>query len=214
MSSRSRRWLGPDRHLHRLGLYFKSKGSNKNPADTDDAKQLANIAMQRWQSYQNVYVPAENQYIDEMRNFDKESRMEQMTRAASAGTRNSFAQAIDTDINNMTSAGINPASGTFQQAINHTGTKAAEAETANTTQTQQAIQDQKVQGLQNVVAIGMGKSGEAIAGLNTTAAMSAQKAEDKAINQFNNRTANTQAIGTAVGAGTRAAVEYGNKNGW
>jgi hypothetical protein len=209
-----RKWLSGDRLLNRVGLYFKGGGGASTPDDTEDAKAIAKIAAERWQQYQNTYVPAENKYIDEMRNYDNPDRMAQVTQSAQAGTRNAFSEAISADIGNMTSAGINPQSGTFKAAISDGTTRMAEAETSNTSKTQQAIQDQKVKGLQNVVAIGMGKSGEALAGLNTTAAMSTQDAQQQAIRDYNDSAANKQAIGTVVGAGTRTAIEYGNKGGW
>lgn len=211
---KSPNWLHPDRHLKRLGLFFKGGKKYNTPADTEDEMELARIAGERWQQYQSVYVPAENKYIDEMRNYDNPDRMAQVAQAAQAGTRSAFSEAINADIGNMTSAGINPQSGTFKAAISDNTSDMAAAETSNTTRTQQAIQDQKVKGLQNVVAIGMGKSGEALAGLNTTAAMSNQEARHQAVSDYNDDAANKQAIGTVVGAGTRTAIEYGNKSGW
>lgn len=201
--------------LNRPGLYFKGGGgSNKRPDDSQDEKELARIAGERWQSYQNTYVPAENKYIDEMRNYDNPQRMEQMTRMAATGTRDAFSEAIQSDINTMTSAGINPNSGTFKQAIHDRGTDMASTEAANTTKTQQAVQDQKVQGLQNVVGMGMGQSTTAMAGMTDVAAASAADAEQKAIKSFNNDSASKQTVGMIAGAGTRAAIGYGTQNKW
>ncbi len=70
--------------------------------------------------------------------------------------------------------------------------------------------NQKILGLQNVVAIGQGQSGRAQAGLSGLAQESASDAISEAVQQFNRRSANLQLVGSIAGAGAR----YGQENNW
>ena len=187
-------------------LYFKGGGGDNDIKDTEDQKALAEIAAQRWQQYQQNYIPVENRYMDKIRNFDSPETMNRMTGIAATNTENAFSEALNNDIRRITAEGINPGSGTFKSAITDNATAKNVAMVDNTSRTQQAVQDTKVQGMQNIVNLGSGLSTEAITGLGETAASSAYEAERQATRRYNNRSANRYAMGTAAGMATRSAI--------
>lgn len=192
--------------LDRPGLYFKGGGDAKIK-DTADQKALAQIASQRWQQYQSIYKPAENRYINEMTTFDKPSRMAQAGGAAEGAVRGEYAQAIRSDVQQMTGSGINPASGAFMAQTGARARQMAADEANNVTQTETAIQDQRVAGMQNVVALGSGQATQAIAGMGETARASASEASQSAINAHNSQSARRYAAGTAGGMAIRTGME-------
>lgn len=178
-------------------LWFK--GGDPSIDDTEDQKEVARIAGERWDSYIETFVPAENEYINEMLNYDNPQRMEQMSGVAAAGTESAYTEAIMDETKRIKAGGVNPNSGAFNEAIDSYATDSAEARTNNTTRTQQAIQDQKVTGMKNVVAMGNGQATEAISGMNQIAADSADEAIDRATKDFSERQNNFEAAGRLTG---------------
>ena len=143
-----------------------------------------------------------------MLDYDKESRVEQLEGSAATGTTQAFSRANDADIEQLNAKGFDPNSGAFQAAISANATKKASVTADNVIQTGQAIQDQKVQGMKNVVAIGNGQAAESLAGLSDIASASAAKANNDAENKAGKRRANAGAVGFAAGAGAKAALGY------
>jgi hypothetical protein len=185
-------------------LWFK--GGDNSIDDTEDQKALAEVAAQRWERYQTTFVPAENAYIQEAVNYDKQSRMDQVTgQAASSSMQASSAQA-NQNSDALSAAGIDPSSGAWGEAISQGSANAAKAQSTVVNQTGQALQDRKVAGMKNVVAIGNGQASDTIAGMGDIATSSAKAAMDRSQRGFDQASARDAAIGTVVGAGTRAAI--------
>ena len=110
----------------------------------------------------------------------------------------------------LAGAGVNPNSGRFQSEMHGLSQDIAGTggEMAGRAQFEQ--DSQKVRGLQNIVAIGQGQSGQAQAGLSRLAQESSADAIAESRNAFNRRSANLQLVGQMAGAG----VNYGMNNGW
>ncbi|MCA9340020.1 MAG: hypothetical protein KDA17_03870 [Candidatus Saccharibacteria bacterium] len=186
-------------------LYFKG-GGDADIEDTADQKALAKIAAERWVEYQRDFVPAENQYIDEMLNYDKESRQNNLESSSVAAVQAAYDEALDSDIDTLSSSGVNAGSGATISAINDNAADRAVAQTSNVNRTQQALQDQRVQGMKNVVALGNGQAAETLSGLNQIAANSASDAIDEAQISADRSRSKYGAIGTVAGMGARAAL--------
>lgn len=199
----------PIRPFKLRSLHFK--GGDTSIDDTEEQKALAQIAAERWESYQADFVDAENKYIDEMKSYDKQSRVDQLEGSAAAETKAAFSVKQERELDTLTQAGINPNSGVFKTAINDNATQLAETQTNNVAQTGQAIQDQKVQGMKNVVAIGNGQAAETLAGMGGIATASANQAIDEAQTSAFERRSNSGAAGFAAGAGAKAALGYSEK---
>ena len=189
-------------------LFFK--GGDNKIEDTEEQKALADIAAERWESYQGDFVDAENKYIEEMQSYDKDSRVESLEGSAAAGTTAAFNQARDNTAGNMIQAGINPNSGVFKAAIRDNHVDAATSQTDNVVQTGQAVQDQKVQGMKNIVAIGNGQAAQTLAGMGNIATASANEAASQAQTDAYEDRSNSGAAGFAIGAGAKAALGYGD----
>ncbi len=186
--------------------FFKG-GSNKIE-ETADQKELARIASERWGAYQETFVPAENKFIDEMTDFDNPARREQVTRSASAAVQDSASDAWEDRAASMTRSAIDPSSGAFNSAITDHATNTAEIESDVVNRTTQALQDQKVQGMKNVVAVGNGQAAEAWQGMGDISSRSAAEATDSALRKEKRQSSRHSALGTVAGGAARAAIQY------
>lgn len=194
-------------------LWFKGGKADTSVKDTKDQKVLADIANQRFDRYREVYLPVENAYMEEVGNFNSAGRQQQVAGAAASNTESAFAGKLNEEIQGMAGQGVNVNSGAVNNVINQNAIQKGEARGHNVNMTQQALQDQHVQGLQNIVAMGNGQSTEAIKGLGEISSYSSQQAQDDAVKSFNNTSARNQAAGTAAGmaySGAKAIQEKGD----
>lgn len=189
-------------------LFFKGGGGG-GIDDTEDQKELAAIALDRFNRYQQVYVPAENRYIDEVRNYDSAARLEQASGAATANVQSAFTEGFAGQRQDMAAAGINPASGTSMQAITDFGSNSMFAQSDNMNRSEQSIQDAKLTGEQNVVAMGQGVAGNAMSGIADAAGYSFDEANRRRDNAFNSSSANRYVAGAAIG-GAIGYQRYGS----
>lgn len=192
-------------------LFFKGGGGG-GIEDTEDQKALADIALDRFQRYQDLYVPAENRYIDEVLNYDSASRMEQAGGQATANVQQSFTEGFAGQRQDMAAQGINPTSGASQQALQAYGANSMFAQSDNMNRSEQSIQDAKITGLQNVTAMGQGVAGNAMQGLGDAASYSAEEARRRSDNAFNASSANRY-VGGAVLGGAIGYQRYGGGDG-
>jgi hypothetical protein len=195
--------------LNRLGLYFKGGGGGGDIKETNDQRALADIAAQRWQRYQQNFVPVENKYIGDATTANSPSRMQHATEQSQGAVRSEFGQAIASDLGQVTAAGINPNSGTFNAHVDDGNRRMAIAESDNVNKTQQAVDDRQIAGMKNVVAMGNGQATEALSGMGDVATASAQDAATKAVNTHNADSENKYLAAQVAGAGTRTAI-----SGW
>ena len=189
-------------------LFFKGGGGGSID-DTEDQKELAAIALDRFNRYQEVYVPAENRYIDEVRNYDSAARMEQAAGASTANVQSAFTEGFAGQRQDMAAQGINPASGRSMQALTDYGTNSMFAQADNVNRAQQSIQDTKLTGMQNVVAMGQGQAGNAMTGIADAAGYSLDEANRRRDNAFNSSSANRYVAGAAIG-GAIGYQRYGS----
>lgn len=195
--------------LNRPGLYFKGgDGGDGEIKETEDQRALAQIAGERWKRYQDVFVPVENEYMADVTNANNPGQMQHATEQAQAATRSEFSKAIATDVGAVTNAGINPNSGTFNAAVGDGNRRMAVSEADVVNKTQQALDDRKIQGMQNVISMGSGQATQAIAGLNDVATGSAETASNKAVQNHNDSSANKYLASQVAGAGTRTAMGF------
>lgn len=188
-------------------LYFGGGGGDDPELkDTEDQKELAKIASERWSDYQRDFVPAENFYIDEMTNYDSDARYNNIEGAAAVNTESAYGEFQDEQLSALSANNVNPNSGAFNEAIGDIATSKAKNKTSNIVQSKQALQDQGVQGMKNVVALGNNQAAESLAGLNTIASNSAGKAIDDVQTDAYEQRSKFGAIGQAAGMAGRAAL--------
>lgn len=70
-------------------------------------------ADQQWKRYQEVFLPAQDKYIDEAMNWDSEERQANLAAEAKADVLSNAASAKASNARNMASMGIDPTSGRY-----------------------------------------------------------------------------------------------------
>lgn len=184
-----------------------SGGDPKRPDDTPEAKALAEVAAERWNRYQDVFVPLENQYFGDVMKVRDKGTYDDVGALASAKYANQFDQANGQLAHEMEQQGVDPSSGVFMgnsaalrkaQALKQAGGVAA-AKVANT--------DRFYDGLSSIIAMGQGQAGQSIGGLRSVANQSGEQAMRDAQTSFENASATRAGVGQMVGLGVSPYVD-------
>ena len=167
-----------------------SGGGSTTIKDTAAQKALASIAAQRFNLYQQYYVTIENEFI---------------VNAVQQPQYQASRKALETQ---AFARGMDPTSGQFQAAAGLAQEAQARGMSTGTTQALSGQLDRYYQGMQNIVAMGQGQAGQAIAGLGDVGEL-AQKTGIAAAQQAFQKGQGTATIfGTGLGAG--AGLYFGN----
>ncbi|MGO1718432.1 MAG: hypothetical protein ACTHZY_14265 [Halomonas sp.] len=177
-------------------------GGDNTVKDTPEQRQLAQVAAEKWNFAQEKLAPLENAYMESVGDMTNAGNMSYIAGRTMQSQQQAVSSASEQAGMQLSQAGIDPSSGRAQSAMSGIalGGASAGGETLGRAQFEQ--ENQQVQGLQNIVAIGQGQAGQAQAGLSSIAAQSAQDARQSAATQFNRRSANLQLLGQVAGAGT------------
>ncbi|SDI27746.1 hypothetical protein SAMN04487867_10455 [Vreelandella titanicae] len=177
-------------------------GGDNKVKDTPEQRQLAQVAAEKWNYAQERLAPLENAYMESVGDMTSDANMSYIAGRTLQSQQQAVSDASEQAGMQLGQAGIDPSSGRFQTAMSDIalGGASAGGETLGRAQFEQ--ENQQIQGLQNIVAIGQGESGQAQAGLSGVAAQSAQDARQTAANRFNRKSANLQLLGQVAGAGT------------
>lgn len=177
-------------------------GGDNTVKDTPEQRQLAQVAAEKWNFAQEKLAPLENAYMESVGDMTSDANMSYIAGRTLQSQQQAVSDASQQAGMQLGQAGIDPSSGRFQTAMSDIalGGASAGGETLGRAQFEQ--ENQQIQGLQNIVAIGQGESGQAQAGLSGVAAQSAQDARQTAANRFNRKSANLQLLGQVAGAGT------------
>lgn len=183
-----------------------SKGGNEIKEDPW-TREFAKVADEKWALYKNEYEPLAKEYMNEIDAINTEGRRDFVEGAAMSGTSKAFGEAANSLERNITSTGTNPNSGKYKTRMGSLRDLqgASGAETA--TRADMQLQDDFVTGLSNISALGRGESTKSQVGLSDISQLSARKAEEDAVDAWNNKSENAQAIGFGLGA---AGTLYGN----
>lgn len=174
-----------------------SFGGGGSVKQTEQAKKMAEISAKRFNRYQQVYVPLENQFIRDALQLRNKENYNKASAIAAAATAQPFDRARRQAEMDMFSGGINPNSGRGRSA------SLAEAEArglgsivagANIKTT-----DRYMGGLESVIAMGQGQAGSAIQGMSEIARNAEQAAADKAKAAYQSTQGYNEALGTGVG---------------
>ncbi len=181
------------------------KGGSGKVEETAAQKALAEVAMQQWQLYQNELKPYEDLFMNKVDDLNREGEFDKLAGTAALGTAQSFGEARQGLADGMAAAGVDPSSGKYQEAMKELEADQALSQTDTTSRAQSSQQDRYVAGLKDVVSMGQGQKAEALAGYNSLASTSLNKAAVDAQSKFNNK----QAVMGLVGALGGAATAYG-----
>ncbi|MBM0511408.1 hypothetical protein GO616_08670 [Aeromonas hydrophila] len=181
------------------------KGGSGKVEETAAQKALAEVAMQQWQLYQNELKPYEDLFMNKVDDLNREGEFDRLAGTAALGTAQSFGEARQGLADGMAAAGVDPSSGKYQEAMKALEADQALSQTDTANRAQSSQQDRYVAGLKDVVSMGQGQKAEALAGYNSLASTSLNKAAMDAQSKFNNK----QAVMGLAGALGGAATAYG-----
>lgn len=183
-------------------------GGSNSVKDTPEQRELAAVAAEKWNFAQEKLAPLENAYMESVGDMTSNANMKYIAGRTMQSQQQAISDASEQVGMQLGQAGVDPSSGRFQTSMSDIalGGASAGGETLGRAQFEQ--ENQQIQGLQNIVAIGQGQAGQAQQGLSNIASQSAADARQSAATQFNRRSANLQLLGQVAGAG---AANYMNQ---
>lgn len=182
-------------------------GGGGSVKETEHQRALAEIARQRYNRYQNKFVPIENQYIQDVMRSRNPEQYQKAAAISAAETAVPFAKARDEVNKRMFAAGVNPNSGRAKSG----SLAIAEARGLgqNVANSQLGTTDRYFRGLEGIVAMGQGQAGSALDSLQDVADRSGKYAEQAARSAAERSAGVSDMIGTGFGIG---AGSYLNNN--
>lgn len=184
-----------------------SGSSDTTVKDTPEQRRLAQVAAEKWNFAQEKLAPLENAYMEQVGEMTAPGRMSYLRGRTMQAQEQATAGLAGQVEGQLAQAGIDPSSGRYQDAVGGLALDMADSggETLGRAQFEQ--ENQQIQGLQNIVAIGQGEAGRAQVGLSGLADQASADARASAVNKFNRRSANLQLLGSVAGAATRYGLQ-------
>jgi hypothetical protein len=178
-----------------------SGGGGGKIDETEAEKAQAEVALQRWGDYQDIFKPFENQYMQEVDQMNSAATMDRASNLALNPIAKTFAQEGANIQRGMNASGVNPNSGKAMTSKDMVADAQASAEVDATSRTTSTQQDNYVGGLQNISAMGQGQATNAIMGMGDVASRSQSYAVDSARDAMADQNNLRSGIGAIVGAG-------------
>ena len=174
-------------------------GGSTEIKDTPAQKKLASIAAQRFNLYQQYYVPLENQFIGEVKALTQQGKFDSVESVVTASLNPEFQNARNMVSNRLMQQNVDPTSGRYTAAMEDLSQRQARGTGLATASGASSQIDRYYQGMQNIVAMGQGVAGTGISGLGDIATMSGQIARAQAQGGLDKYMAEQEVTGTAVG---------------
>ena len=179
-------------------------GGDSGPAtikDTAAQKKLAELAAKRFNLYQQYFVPLENQYIQDVFNLGDSAAFESVDSFVNALQQPEY-QATRKGIEAEAFArGMDPTSGQYRGAVSDVLAASGRGGALGAAEALSGQVDRKYQGIQNIIQMGQGQSGKAIAGLGDVATLALERAKSEGKTAAAEYLGRQNLIGTAVGTG-------------
>ncbi|MCE7567529.1 hypothetical protein LZS85_15505 [Aliivibrio fischeri] len=184
------------------------KGPDK-VEETEYQKELARTAAREWNRQQEVFVPLENRYINQVQQMSDESNYEQVSGDVNTSFNSAYENQRQRARKQLSASGINPNSGKAATVQNDL-TQDQLAKESQAAGAGQVDATRRYLGhMSNVMAMGKGQETRSIAGLNDIAAASGRKANQDAINKANEVSLPAAAVGAATaGLSTKGGQEW------
>jgi hypothetical protein len=171
-------------------------GGSNEVKETPEEKELAKIAGERWERYQDVFVPLENQYMAEVDDMGTQQAMDEVT-----------GQAVTNVMQGAEVPAVDPNRG--QPGI---GAALGRARAGAATKAATGLRGQHLQGMQGIVQMGQGQSASAMQGLGDVASQAASEAQGEAFRDFNRRQSWLNLGGQVAGAGMAYGMNGGGQS--
>lgn len=183
---------------------FKGGGGSNEVEETADQQALAAIAFEKMKLFHSVLEPMENLYMGNVKGLKSDEARDFMTGVSTQNTEKSYGELGDKVKESRLNTGVNPNSEAFKSDIASVHRLKSSASGENQSLADNSQEDEYVQGMDNINAMGVGQSTEAQAGAGRLARISAEKASNDAENDYNSRASRLNTIGSLAGAGAYA----------
>lgn len=183
-------------------------GGSGKIKDTEAQKSLASIAAKRFNLYQQFYVPLENQFMSSVFAMTSPESFQNVEGYINALQQPEFQAARRNMQQAAFTAGVDPTSGQYQARAAQMQQAQARGMSQGVAEGLSAQLDRYYQGMQNIVAMGQGQAGQAMAGLGDVGELAQRRAEAAAKQSMSRYESGLGALGTAAGLG----YGYGTRN--
>lgn len=170
-------------------------GKDNRVQETEQQREVARVAAEKWNFYQEKFAPIENWYIEKVANMNTAG---EYLKAAGVGNVEAQMQ-LGKGINALGQADVN--SPRFEAGVNNIEQVGGTVAGSNAARGIMGQQNRFVQGMGNVAAMGMGRGTQAQSGLMDLANSANKNAVSDAEEAFNERMGNLKLAGTALGLG-------------
>jgi hypothetical protein len=178
-----------------------SGGGSTQVKDTAAQKKLASIAAQRFNLYQQYYVPLENQYMSDVFSMKDDAAFSNVESFVTAIQQPEFQSARRNMQQRAFSMGADPTSGQYQAVASQMQQAQAQGMGRGTAEGLSGQLDRYYQGMQNIVAMGQGQAGQAMSGLGDVGQLAQSRAKSIAQESMGDYTSALGAAGPAAGLG-------------
>ena len=183
-------------------------GGSTTIKDTKSQKALASIAAQRFNLYQQYYVPLENEFMGQVAAMTSPESFENVESYVTSLQQPEFQNARRQLESQAFSQGADPTSGQYQAASQQATQAQARGMGLGTAEGLSGQVDRYYQGMQNIVAMGQGQAGSAIAGLGDVGELAQKRGIAEAKQTAQRSQGNASIVGTGLGVG--AGLYMGN----
>ena len=189
-------------------------GGSTTIKDTPAQKSLARIAAQRFNLYQQYFVPLENQFIADVQSLKDPSNFENVASFVNTIQQPEFQEQRRQLAQQAFQQGVDPTSGQYRGRTQQLSQAQARGLGIGTAEGMSGQVDRYYQGLQNIIALGEGQAGQAMSGLGDVGKIAQQRAQAEAKTSFAKAQTVPAAIGTGVGLGVGYTLGcFGNNSG-
>lgn len=179
-----------------------SGGGDNSVEETPEQRELARVAIEKWNFSQDTLAPLTDQYMAETDRMRSDSALAYQRGRSNETSQIQNAAAMNQINQTAQRMGLNPNSGKSMMMNVQGAASNADSSGDFMARSQNEQLNQHVIGLQNINAIGMGEASEAQSGIGNIAAVGAREQQSNAQNAFNRRSANYQLLGNIAGAAT------------
>jgi len=184
-----------------------SGGGSGKVKETEEEKALARVAGEKWNDYQDRFVPYENEFMSRMEVTDADR--DQFKGGIIGQANKSFAESENALLDEQIGKGARPGSGRFQAALNRVMQKRGKSIGYRLTDADNMMDEKRASNLQSVVDLGRGKEMEAYRSMGDLATQAHRDAIADGEESRIRSEGNNQAFGNVIGGAARV---WGNKD--
>jgi hypothetical protein len=199
--------VSSEAHYEHKGEIGECKGGGNTIDESPHAVALAEIAQEKWDYYQDTFVPLENEFMAQVDAMDSEANYDKAMGMGVSEFDIQYEPQIDNKMEELRSAGAAPGSGRAIMAEANMRSEGAGTQGMVGANAASAQKDKYIKGVENVVGIGEGQSTTAMQGMSDMVRMGTDRAKQDAFNEWNETSATRSAFGTGAGMAAGYAAD-------